>query len=80
MTGVLRQRGNAEAEPPTEKMLAIRESEAEASPGHFSQPPEGPALQVLDRGLWPPECETIRPCCLTEVPPRVRHVLTQIRN
>lgn len=46
MTGVLRQRGNPEAEPPTEKMLAIHESEAEVSPDRFSQPPEGPALQA----------------------------------
>ena len=46
MTGVLRQRGNPEPEPPMEKMLAIRESEAEAIPDHFSQPLEGPALQA----------------------------------
>lgn len=46
MTGVLRQRGNPEAETPMEKMLAIHESQTEASPNHFSQPPEGPTLQT----------------------------------
>ena len=46
MTGVLRQRGNPEAETPTEKTLALHVSETEAGPNHFSQPPEGPTLQT----------------------------------